>query len=244
MNPSPAVLLAILFWAGICAADQRALGGRQFHQPIVAAAAAGLLLHAPERALFVGIWLQLIWIAPLPIGGVVLPDTGSAAVAAALVAATIPGWQGLGIAVVVGLMIGAVSIPWERALRAANERRESRTLDRDRGPDTPASPCGRDLGRHLLLGVAGPFVRGALCAGAALALALLLAPILRSRSVGSSAIGEASIERALWGGAACFGLAGLFLGVRPEKGRGGVAWVLGGVLLGLAGGLLLRGGRG
>ncbi len=261
MTLTPAVIVAILFWAGLCAADQRASGSRQFHQPIVAAAGVGLILQAPERAFLVGMWLQLVWVAPMPIGGVILPDTGSAAIAAALVAAAVPGPLGIGAAIVVGLLVGAVSIPWERALRAANARREAGVLEADRiedpkaGGSSPGRAAGRglaaprrgasSLGRAILLGVAGPFARGVLCVGAAMALGLALASTVQTAVFRpDSAFGSSSVERALLGGASCFGLAGLFLCVRPQRIRAGAAWVVGGVLLGLAGGLLLRGARG
>jgi hypothetical protein len=257
---SPVVILAILLWAGLCAADQRALGGRQLHQPIVAAAGAGLILHAPERALLVGMWLQFVWVAPMPIGGAILPDTGSAAIAAVLVAAAVPGPLGIGAAIVVGLLIGAMSIPWERALREANGRREEGALEADRagaagtGESPPCQTAGgaaasrsgaSNLNLAIALGVAGPFARGVMCAGAAMAVGLALASAAGATPMGRDfANGSAAFERALLGGAACFGLAGLLLCIRPQKSRVGAAWVLAGVLIGLAGGLLLRGGRG
>jgi hypothetical protein len=263
---TPIAILGLLLWAGICAADQRALGARQLHQPIVAAAGAGILLHAPERALLVGLWFQLVWVAPMPIGGVLLADTGSAAIAATIVAVAVAGPAGLGAALLVGLVVGSLSIPWERALRAGNGRIERDALGLDRpgggqigiGSRVAASGStfgvsggirdrsGRALDRAIIRGIAGPFMRGVLCAGIAMLCALFLAARVGG-SVPSLAIALQEpwpIERAVLGGAICVGLAGLFLRVRTETGRAGTKWMIGGALLGLAGGIVLAGGRG
>jgi hypothetical protein len=266
VNPAPLAAVGLLIWAGLCAADQRALGSRQLHQPIVAAAGAGLLLHAPERALLVGLWLQLVWVAPMPIGGVLLPDTGSASIAATIVAVLLPGPVGLGIALVVGMTAGILSIPWERALRAGNARREAAALtpgssgigsgptgvDPSEARSSPAHSAGIPrrgrpaLALAMLHGIAGPFARGLLIAGIALLLGSILSGFIQTNALAplSDAFGGVRIERALLGGAACFGLGGLFLRLRPEAGRSGIVWMLGGLLFGLAGRFLFGGGRG
>jgi hypothetical protein len=266
VSVTPIAILGLLLWAGLCAADQRALGARQLHQPIVAAAGAGILLHAPERALLVGLWFQLVWVAPMPVGGVLLADAGSAAIAATIVAVAVTGPAGLGAALLVGLIVGSMSIPWERALRAGNGRRERDALGLDRAGNVlsgigsragalgsasgaPGGIRGRSepsLDGVIIRGIAGPFIRGVTCAGITMLFALLLAARLGG-SVPSLAIVSQKpwpIERAILGGAICVGLAGLFLRVRSETGRAGTKWMIGGAVLGLAGGILLAGGRG
>jgi hypothetical protein len=262
----PVALVAVLLWAGLCAADQRALGARQIHQPLVAAVGAGLILHAPERALWIGIWFQLVWAAPMPIGGVILPDTGSAAIAAAVIAAIVPGEIGIGIALATGLLIGCGSIPWERALRDRNASREAAALELQNdargsagGGGPAAAPRGESggrvasgaparpsLGGAILLGIAGPFARGAASAAGAMILGFSLAAggVGKGSAVAAASPMGGPIERALLGGAICFGLAGFYVRLRPEAGRTGAGWLIGGVLLGLAGGILLAGGKG
>jgi mannose/fructose/N-acetylgalactosamine-specific phosphotransferase system component IIC len=223
MSQGAIAVAAVAAWGGVCAADQRALGARQFHQPIVAATAAGWILGAADRGLLVGLWLQLVWPVLLPLGGRILPDTGSAAVAAVLVATQIPGPTGLLAALLLGLLVARLTVPWEHALRDANERREQRAL----------AQGGAGLGRAVALGVAGPFLRGALLAVLAFATARLAAPLLTSPDLAVLARPEA-MQRGLIGGAACVGIVALLGHFRSEAGRTGVVWIACGALLGVA----------
>ena len=227
MIPGAIAVAAVAVWGGLCAADQRALGARQFHQPIVAAVGAGWILGAADRGLLIGLWMQLVWAVPLPLGGRLLPDTGSAAVAATVLAVLVPGPVGLLAALLLGLLVARVTIPWERALREANERRESRALDGSWG----------DLRRGILLGVLGPVLRGVLLALSACLIGALAASSLGSVEVVT--IGRlAALQPAVIGGAACVGLAVLLLHFQSEVGRTGMRWIAGGALLGAAARLL------
>lgn len=219
--------LILLLWAGLCAADQRAIASRQIHQPLVAAVIAGWLLGAPDRGLLVGMWFQLVWPAPMPIGGSMIPDTGSVAVAATILAVAMPGGEGLLLAILVGLLVAWISIPWERRLRAANERTEMRVLARE---------C-RGLGRAIAGGVAGPFLRGVGCA----LFALVAAAIVR-QSTGARAPAPSSgaLTIALLGGAAVVGLSGLLARIQTEAGRRWLPWTAAGLAIGAAGRLALE----
>lgn len=223
MIPGPLSGSLLLIWSGLCSADQRALGARQIHQPIVAATIAGLICGDPARAFLVGLWLQLVWAAPLPVGGALMPDTGAASVAGATVAVLLPGAGGLVIALLVALAWAGVSLPWERRLRAGNDLREESDLAR----------YGRLRGRSILLGIAGPFLRGLLAAGATGAALSWGAARL---PVGWMVWGGDRVEGSFIGGAAVVGIAGLLSLARLEVGRSFALW--GG--MGLAGGLLGR----
>lgn len=227
MIPDAVAAGAVAVWGGLCAADQRSLGGRQIHQPIVAAAAAGLILGAPDRGLLVGLWMQLVWAVPLPLGGRLLPDTGSAAVAATVVAAAVAGPAGLFAALLFGLLVARVTIPWERALREANDRREMSVL----------SAPGGGLGRTVLLGAAGPFLRGLLLTLSAVPFAVVAAHYLNPSGVQRVGVFD-GLQQGLIGGAACLGLAALLLHFRSHSGASGLRWIAGGALLGAAGRLL------
>jgi len=232
--PYGAVLIAI--WGGLCSADQRSLGGRQIHQPIVAAVGAGLLLGAPIPALLVGLWLQLVWPVTMPVGGRLLPDTGAAGAAGGATAALIAGPLGVIAGILLGLLLGFASIPWERRLRERNAAMEEAALER-RG--------GKGLGRAVARGIAGPFSRGALCALFAGTAGSLLSPRLAD-PVTLAALGPwiGTAPGSLIGGAACVGLATLLHRARAESGTGSVRWVAGGFLGGLLAWLLLHRGAG
>ena len=218
--------VVVLFWSGLCAADQRAIASRQLHQPIVAAVVAGWILGEPGRGLLVGLWMQLVWATPMPIGGSVLPDMGSAAVAAAVIACAVPGGVGLLVALLVGLLLAAATIPWERALRAANGAREDEAL--------ACSPVR--LTGAIALGVLGPFLRGVICVAIAVLLARAVAPWVGR--LPQAEISDA-LTKALVGGAAAVGLANLLAGAQKEGGARWYGWVAGGLLIGAGGRLLL-----
>jgi mannose/fructose/N-acetylgalactosamine-specific phosphotransferase system component IIC len=219
--------LVLLVWAGLCAADQRAIGSRQIHQPLVAAVVAGWILGAPDRGLLVGLWLQLVWPAPMPIGGALLPDTGSVAVVAAILATAVPGGEGFLLAILFALLIAWISIPWERRLRTVNARTEERILAND----------GEGLGRAILGGVAGPFLRGVACATLALAVSAAarrwIEPLPPTHISGS-------LTASLIGGAGTLGLSGLLARVQTETGRTWFSWAAGGLVAGAAGRLILE----
>jgi mannose/fructose/N-acetylgalactosamine-specific phosphotransferase system component IIC len=222
--------LGVLVWSGLCAADQRAVASRQIHQPLVAAVVTGLILGSPEKALPVGLWLQLVWPTPMPVGGALLPDTGSAAVVATLIALSIPGGGGFAIALVIGLLAAWFTIPWERRLRHENGIREERAL----------ASGGRGLTRAISFGVAGAFSRGVFFALMGIVLASLLAkwpgPLAPDRSFDL-------LTASLIGAAGTLGLAGLLARVQRETGRTWASWVLAGLLIGAAGRFLIEGSR-
>lgn len=223
MTPGAIDAAALAVWGGLCSADQRALGARQIHQPIVAGVVAGWILGDVDRGLLVGLWLQLVWAVPLPFGGRLLPDSGSAAVAAVIMASLVAGPAGLLAALLFGLLVARLSIPWERALREANERRERAAFS---GP-------GGNLGRAVALGVAGPFLRGVCLSLVAVPAAVPVALCLRS--IGPVGAGHlAALQQGLLGGAAVMGLALLLLHFRSEVTGSRMRWIVGGLLLGAA----------
>ncbi len=222
----------LLGWAAACAADQRALGGRQLHQPIVAAVGAGMILGCLDQALLVGIWMQSVWSVPMPVGGKVLPDTGSAAVAAVAVAGTLPGISGFGAAILIGLLVAWISMPWERSLRRGNERREEKLFE------VPSSNPGRVIG----LGIIGTGLRGIVCVAVARFAALGIVDL--AGSAAWSSLGGEGIEGGVVGAASCLALVTLGSRFRAELGRRWIGWTLAGLFVGATGHLLvLLGGR-
>ncbi len=222
--------LGVLLWSGLCSADQRAVASRQIHQPLVASVVTGLILGSPEAALPVGLWLQLVWPAPMPIGGALLPETGSAAVVATLISLSLPGGIGFAIALLVGLVIAWLTIPWERRLRYANGVREERAF----------ASGGSGLTRAVAMGVAGAFSRGLVLAAAGLILARTL-PRWIPPADPHPAFGL--LTGSLIGGACTLGLASLLARVQRETGRTWASWVLAGLAIGAAGRFLIEGSR-
>lgn len=233
MSPGIPVLVALAAWGALCSANQRAIGGLQLHQPIVAAVGAGLLLGDPGRGLLVGLWLQLVWFAPLPVGGVLLPDSGAAAVSGAALAILLPGGGGYALALLLALGIARLSIPSERFLRERNGERQAAAL---------AAGDRAGLAGAIGIGIAGPAARGV----AAVALTIAVAAGLAAAGVADGSTVWAlpgGSERAWIGGAGAVGLAGLLLRFRSEAGRGAGALVAAGILFGLIARFLTIGGR-
>jgi mannose PTS system EIIC component len=227
LNIGVASGLALLAWAGLCAADQRAIGSRQFHQPLVAAVVAGWILGCPERGLLAGLWFQLVWPAPMPVGGALMPDTGSVAVAAAVLACAVPGGEGLLVAILFGLVIAWVSIPWERRLRERNGAVEERVLQNG----------GSGLDRAIAGGLLGPFLRGVTSAALALAGAFAARSWIEPLPVSRTSV---SLTGCLIGGAGVLGVSSLLAKVQTETGRSWFSWVSAGLILGAGGRMLLE----
>ncbi len=68
----------------ICGLDRIAVMQIMLSRPLVAAPLTAWLLGAPELGLQVGIMLELLWLARLPVGAAVPPDDTQVAVAAAV----------------------------------------------------------------------------------------------------------------------------------------------------------------
>ena len=70
----------------LCGLDRIAVMQLMISRPLVAASFAGWLLGAPELGLQVGVMLELLWLARLPVGAAVPPDDTQVAVAATVLA--------------------------------------------------------------------------------------------------------------------------------------------------------------
>jgi hypothetical protein len=161
--------------------------------------------------MWVGLWLQLVWMVLLPVGGALLPDVGSAAVAAAVLAALLPGPPGIAVALAVALAVARGSIPWERALRTANAGRERRALETGR------------LAGAIAHGAGGPALRGAVCAASAVLAARALSPLPLFASGGWYL--RAEWLPILLSGAMAVAVARILRHVVAENGRGGWGWL-------------------
>ncbi|MDR2386605.1 MAG: PTS sugar transporter subunit IIC [Deltaproteobacteria bacterium] len=80
-----------IFWALVLAAilnlDRLALGQNAFWRPLVAGLVFGLMLGQVKLGLTLGLWVEVLWLARLPLGGTLIPN-GALALTAALVGLT------------------------------------------------------------------------------------------------------------------------------------------------------------
>ena len=82
MTLEPAVLLALVLLGGAVALDSTSVGQLMLSRPLVAAGLGGLLVGRPADGLVVGVVLEALHLAVLPIGAVVYPESAPGAVAA------------------------------------------------------------------------------------------------------------------------------------------------------------------
>lgn len=134
---APAAALATAVAGGaVCALDAAPLAQTLLSQPLPAAVLTGVALHCVDVAAPVGIGLQVLWTALLPLGGSLIPDSGPALVgavaAAALLRASGPDAAAWALPVCVGMAMagswsGAQTVMWarrwnHRLVRGAEER--------------------------------------------------------------------------------------------------------------------------
>lgn len=163
--------LVLLVWATLAGLDLASVLQGLLNRPLVAGGVAGLLLGDPGSGFAIGAVLELFALDVLPVGSTRYPDYGAAAVAAVAFGAWQPWTQGLGPAVLLGLLLGQLG-GWAVVLhRRLNARMLRRVEDRlDRGEPGLAT-------RLHLIGLAGDLLRSVAQAGLGLGLAVLLRPV-------------------------------------------------------------------
>jgi mannose/fructose/N-acetylgalactosamine-specific phosphotransferase system component IIC len=83
MVPEPFTLLLLSLLGGLLALDATSVGQVMLSRPLVAAGLAGALAGNPEGGIVVGVLLEALHLAVLPVGASRYPEAGPAAVAAA-----------------------------------------------------------------------------------------------------------------------------------------------------------------
>ena len=164
----PASSLPLLAWGTVVGVDLVSFPQGMLSRPLVAATVAGAIAGDIGAGLRVGVVLELFALDVLPIGASRYPDFGPGAVAATALVAGVPWFDGLGLAVLLGLVMALVGGRSMILLRRVNGGRVRRA--------EPALAAG-DPGvvrRLQWLGAASDAVRGALLTGLGLA---LVAPV-------------------------------------------------------------------
>ncbi|MCX5800540.1 MAG: PTS sugar transporter subunit IIC [Candidatus Eisenbacteria bacterium] len=67
-------ILLLCLAGGVCALDTATAWQLMLSQPLVSGTAAGLLVGAPHAGIFIGLVLQLLWSAAIPMGARPMPD--------------------------------------------------------------------------------------------------------------------------------------------------------------------------
>ena len=83
MIPEPLILLLLSLLGGVLALDATSVGQFMLSRPLIAAGLAGMIAGNPEAGIVVGVLLEAIHLAVLPVGAARYPEAGPAAVAAA-----------------------------------------------------------------------------------------------------------------------------------------------------------------
>lgn len=83
MIPDPLTLLLLSLLGGLLALDATSLGQFMLGRPLIAAGLAGMVAGNPEGGIVVGVLLEAIHMAVLPVGAARYPEAGPAVVAAA-----------------------------------------------------------------------------------------------------------------------------------------------------------------
>lgn len=125
----PEPLLPLLLWGTAAGLDLVSFPQGLLNRPLVAAGVAGLVIGDPALGLAVGVALELFAMDVLPIGASRYPDYGPAAVVAV---ASASGMEGLGPAVLVGLLVaqlGGVGMEWVRRRNGQLAARFAPSLD-------------------------------------------------------------------------------------------------------------------
>ncbi len=219
MNGLP--VAALLLWGTIAGLDLASVLQGLLNRPLVCGAVAGVIIGDPGAGLRIGAALELFALDVLPVGASRYPDYGAATVAAVALGAWQPWAAALGPAVLLGLLlaqIGGLTVVAHRRINAWALRRSALPLDRgDPGVAT----------RLHLIGLGTDLARSAALAGLGLSVVALLARGPRF---------DLSTGKALTVVTVAGGLVALISGALRRAGTARrIAWLAGGILLGVLG---------
>lgn len=208
----PEPLLPLLLWGTAAGIDLVSFPQGLLNRPLVAAGVAGLLMGDPALGLAIGMVLEFFALDVLPIGASRYPDYGPAAVVAVAAA---PGLDGLGPAVLVGLLVAQLGGVGMELVRRRNGQLAAR-----HAPALDAGDPGT-IRRLQRAGLAGDLLRAAVVT----MMGLLVAPWL----VGALLPAAEPLGLVAVAG----GLAAALHGVVRRAGAGaGLRWAAIGLLLG------------
>jgi len=167
MIPDAPTLLLLGLLGGLLALDATSVGQFMLSRPLIAAGLAGMIAGNMEGGIVVGVLMEAIHLAVLPVGAARYPEAGPASVAAAGAFAGAPESSQVALLASVVFMLawgwlGGRSVEWMRRLNA-------RIAVPAEGPVDPATvealhlrAIGVDFARGVAMTLAGLLVLGTL----------------------------------------------------------------------------------
>lgn len=212
---------SLVLWGTIAGLDLASVLQGLLNRPLVCGAVAGVIIGDPGAGLRIGAALELFALDVLPVGASRYPDYGAATVAAVALGAWQPWAAALGPAVLLGLLLaqlGGLTVVAHRRINAWALSRSALALDRgDPGVAT----------RLHLLGLGTDLLRSASLAALGLGVVLLLGRAPRFDLGTGQALTVVTVAG---------GLVALISGALRRAGTARrIAWLAGGILLGVLG---------
>lgn len=168
-----ATYAALVLVGALLSLDRTAFLQSMVSRPLPVSFIAGLVLGDAQMAMGCGVILELIWLAKIPVGGMVPPDDTTAALVACAVALAAPGdWSAasaVGLGVVTAMPFAHLGRIFDMLARRRNAALVEGALAALEGGST------RLLGRTPYMGVCNFFTAGLASSAISLALGLWLA---------------------------------------------------------------------
>jgi hypothetical protein len=169
MDPLTWALLGLMgAWAAL---DGVSAGQFMVSRPLVTATLTGWLLGDPTTGFILGLFLEVLHLAGLPVGAVQLPEPGPAAIPATVGAMILGGGEGLALGAALGValaVVGGWTVVFQR-------RWQGRLVHGISGVEVVPD----EVGRRLALALALDGFRGLVLTWAGIALAVRLGPVLQ-----------------------------------------------------------------
>ena len=167
MIPEPLTLLLLSLLGGALALDATSLGQFMLSRPLVAAGLAGLAAGDLAGGVTVGVLMEALHLAVLPVGAARYPDPGPAAVAAAGAYAGAPEASQVALLASVAFMlawgwVGGRSVEWLRRTNVRLAVPAEGPVDPARVEAVHARAVAMDFARGAVVTLAGLLVLGTL----------------------------------------------------------------------------------
>jgi PTS system mannose-specific IIC component len=158
MTPdSPLALLVLALVGGVAALDGTAVGQFMLSRPLVASTLGGIVAGDPAAGLLIGVVLEALHLAVLPVGAATYPESGPAGVAAGAAFAASPGsYASLLAAVLFALAwetVGGKTVQWIRQYNVRFDGVGAEGIDPGALERRQAAAIALDFARGALLTV-------------------------------------------------------------------------------------------
>jgi mannose/fructose/N-acetylgalactosamine-specific phosphotransferase system component IIC len=167
MIPDAPTLLLLGLLGGVLALDATSVGQFMLSRPLIAAGLAGMIAGNPEGGIVVGVLMEAIHLAVLPVGAARYPEAGPASVAAAGAFAGAPETSQVALLASVVFMLawgwlGGRSVEWMRRMNARIAVPAPGPVDAATVEGMHWRAIGLDFARGVVVTLAGLLVLGTL----------------------------------------------------------------------------------